>query len=472
MRRTKVFEKFSLLPYGLRYKLIIAFGLMSIIPLLVIGYLINNVVVLGEALPLSQLTLIALFCIVIAWLGLFLAKSIIERVIDVSLESQLIAEGNYERRITIEADDEVGQLGEAVNFLTKKIRDNLSDLKDYQGTIKDINMEIQKRVLVLSSLLQIGELISSSVDLKSVTGLILSKLSQLMDGGFAALYMSKSVEDKDILSLVMSERLENKKLLDVVIEKGKGFLGKAITQRKRFLMDASSKFSSEAQAFRVEYKCENIIAFPMMAAGEKRIFLIVGNNNKNYTYTNDDMEILRVFAEQLLIAIENDMLLKKAEKLEIKDEATGLFNRTYMVDRLKEEIERSIHSHRPCSFITIDIDGFMDYRNKNGQAESEILLRKIARMLSELSAPLGRACRIINDTFGLIAPETNKKHALLLADKIRKKIEATDFKRGKVTVSCGVSENPLDGSDINQIIDKAKTLLAKAKKSGKNKIEG
>ena len=116
MKIKEFIKNYSLLPQGVRYKLLIAFCLMSIIPLLVIGYLVNNFIMLEVTLTLGQVSLVVLFCVVIAWLGLYLAKGIVERVVDMALEAKTIMEGNYEQRIAVQTGDEIGQIGDAINF--------------------------------------------------------------------------------------------------------------------------------------------------------------------------------------------------------------------------------------------------------------------------------------------------------------------------------------------------------------------
>ena len=473
MRIKKMIKNFSLLPQGLRYKLLIAFSLMSIIPLLVVGYLVNSYIFLDEPASLGQVSTILLFCIIITWLGLFLAKTIIERVVDIALETKIITNGNYDRKIEIVEGDEIGQIGEAINFLTQKIKSNIGDLKDYQGKMKEINSEIQKKVSVISNILQIGELISSSVKIDAILELIMTKLSSAYENGFAAIYFASKGEPK--LSLRVSSDLSSGKLLTMTVKMGEGFLGKVLQKRKYAVMDSSTKPSSDERAFREEYKCENLIAFPVTALKGARALLVVGSKAENLTFTNEDVDVIKIFAEQIAIAIENDMLIQKANKLEINDEPTGLFNRTYIVGRLKEEIQRSAVSQRPCSFAMVSVDGFKDYESKKGKSQAEIALRKIAGLVNDLSGSLSKAGRIEDDTFGIILAEVNKKSSLEIVEKIRKaveKLKLSNEKEDTLTVSCGVSENPLDGSTSEEILKKAEIALSKAQSDGKNKVIG
>lgn len=470
-KRKKILEKISLLPQGLRYKLLIAFSLMSVIPLLVIGYLVNNLILLEETASLAQVSIVVLFVIIIAWLGLFLARRIIERVTDIALETRAITEGNYEREIFVDTTDEIGQIGSAINFLTKKIKDNMSDLKDYQSKLKEINLDVQKRVTVLSNLLQIGELMSSAAELEVILELVLNKLARLYEGGFAAIYFL-SEADK-CFTLRSSCNLGNESLLTAKIEEGKGLLGKVISKKKQLVVDASSKFSSVEQEFKMAYKCENLVVFPIAIVHEVKAVLLFGNNIKNFTYTNDDIEIIKIFVEQVSIALENEFLIKKAEKLEIKDALTGLFNKSYMLHRLNEEIKRSIVCRRPCSLILMDIDEFKKYRDEKGAERADSALKKIANAIKEFCGPVGRAGVLDKDIFALILPEANKKGALETAEKIRKQIENLDLsseKNDRLSISVGVSENPLDGSSADEILKKGETALKDAKREGKNRV--
>ena len=93
--------------------------------------------------------------------------------------------------------------------------------------------------------------------------------------------------------------------------------------------------------------------------------------------------------------------------------------------------------------------------------------------MNEFSAPLGKPGIMARGTFALILPEVNKKGALEIAEKARKRIEKlalSSEKTDMVTASGGVSENPLDGASMEEILKKAKDALGEAKKKGKNKI--
>ncbi|MCK4463453.1 MAG: diguanylate cyclase [Candidatus Omnitrophica bacterium] len=465
------FKKFSLVSQGLKYKLLIAFTLMSIIPLLVLTYLVSTYVLTQEEISLSQISIIVLVSVIIAWLGLVLAKNLVEPVIDMSIEAKIIASGDFERKLHVTREDEIGELGTSINLLTRRIKDNVQELRDYGEKTREINLEIQKKMLALSNLLQIGDLISASADLDKILDTVLDKLAHFYDSGFAVVYLPKKKPDEFVMSAY--NNLRDSELLGITVKLGEGFLGEIAQKRKIIAIDSSTPRNSVEYKFKNKYKLANVVTMPLYTGRISRGLILIGNNIREFTYTNEDMDMIKVFSKQLSIAVESDMLLKKAQMLAMKDDLTGIHNKNFIMPRLNEEIGRAILYQRPCSFIIIDIDDFKGYRNKRGQLASENALKKVAGVLTKRLGPIDKAARIGDDVFALLLPEKNKKTAFDIAEEIKHEIEKLRFSEDEsdgVTVSVGVSENPLDGSTSEGLFSKATAFVKKAKIGGKNKV--
>jgi diguanylate cyclase (GGDEF)-like protein len=465
-------KKMSLAPKGLRYKLAIAFSLMSIIPLLSCGYIIFSYIFTASGDFLNT-SIIVIISIIIAGLGLILAKGLVDPVIDMAIEAKIIANGEFGREISVSSKDEIGILGESINSMTQKIRLNLDELKSFGQRTKELNIEIHKKVLALSGLLQIGDLISTeSAKLDAVLELSVQKVAMILDGGFCVLYLMPKEDSEQFLPKAYSN-VQNESLLEIVIKKGEALLGRIIKDRALMIIDKGTKVMHEIEEFKSSHNIKNMAASPIYSGKKDFGLLLVGNGQDNFRFNTDDIDLINIFTKQITIAIENDIWIKKSEELSIKDDLTDLYSKNYILTRLDEEIRRAIFYQRPCSFIVLNIDNFKSLREAKGELVAEDVIRKVAKVIRDNMTPVGKAARISGDGFALLLPEKNKREAANIAEDLRKKIEAANFSREEklaITVSGGVSENPIDGSTQGELFKKAIESLGSAKSLGKNRV--
>ena len=216
-----------------------------------------------------------------------------------------------------------------------------------------------------------------------------------------------------------------------------------------------------------------MLAVPIYSGRNIFGLLMVGNKQDDYKYRIDDLDLIKIFAKQITIAIENDIWLRKSKELSIKDDLTDLYSKNYVLSRLDEEIRRAIFYQRPCSFILFCIDNFKDLREAKGELIAEDIIKRVARIVKDNTTPVGKAARISGNEFGILLPEKNKREAAYIAESVRKQVEETNFSREgslKITISGGVSENPIDGSTQEELFKRATDLLNNAKSMGKNRV--
>lgn len=170
-------------------------------------------------------------------------------------------------------------------------------------------------------------------------------------------------------------------------------------------------------------------------------------------------------------------LLDRVEKLSMKDKLTGLYNMTYLLERLNEEIQRAIHYQRPCSFAYFHIDNFLSYAERKGSKEADILLKNLASAILKELSEFDRAARVSANEFVIILPDRNKKHAIEYVEKLLKilhalpAIVADGKEEAPVTIRAGISENPIDGVNADMLFAKAKNRMISLNRHGNNLIE-
>lgn len=165
---------------------------------------------------------------------------------------------------------------------------------------------------------------------------------------------------------------------------------------------------------------------------------------------------------------------KELEELAVTDPLTGLYNRRYLMFRLKEEFLRSTRYNKPFSLIILDLDKFKDINDTFGHEEGDELLRYISNKLKNAVRATDIVARFGGDEFVILLPESNKTEAISLADRIRNNSfkENLPYKYRIVSGSFGVAtyrpDKPLSSEiDLLKLADSA---LYRSKRLGRDRV--
>ena len=166
---------------------------------------------------------------------------------------------------------------------------------------------------------------------------------------------------------------------------------------------------------------------------------------------------------------------EKLEKLANFDSLTGLYNRRSILRKLGEQLKYARRYREELSLIMLDIDHFKKVNDQYGHLTGDEVLAEVATLIRQNIRVVDAAGRYGGEEFIIILPKTDLSSALVIAERIRKTIEATEMKdfEGKVfgiTVSQGLSSwKP--GEDKHSLISRADDALYGAKENGRNRVE-
>ncbi len=170
--------------------------------------------------------------------------------------------------------------------------------------------------------------------------------------------------------------------------------------------------------------------------------------------------------EQLL-ADQNQQLLE----LSTVDFLTKIFNRRALYEKLEYEIGRAERYLYPFSILMMDIDFFKKVNDTYGHLTGDKILVQFAETIGEIIRKTDIFGRYGGEEFMLILPEIDKQGGIIVAEKIRKRIQDLTFADNlKITVSLGVAEYK-HGLSIDDLVNAADLLLYAAKKNGRNRVE-
>jgi diguanylate cyclase (GGDEF)-like protein len=221
-----------------------------------------------------------------------------------------------------------------------------------------------------------------------------------------------------------------------------------------------------------KYKSASFISFPIIVGERKIGVLNVTDRAGGKIFDEFDLELLDSIAPQFAVALDRANFKNKAgeyEQLSVTDALTGLSNRRYLEARLEEEIKRSHRTGAPMSFMMIDVDEFKPYNDAFGHTEGDRALQIVAKCLRETLRGADVAARYGGEEFSILLPQTTINEAYLTAERVRRKIEQTEFPNRKVTVSIGVAACP-PKCTLTGLVSSADKALYEAKRGGRNRV--
>lgn len=184
-------------------------------------------------------------------------------------------------------------------------------------------------------------------------------------------------------------------------------------------------------------------------------------------------------AEQQIQELVQQLEIEKstAQLNSVTDSLTGLANRRYFDMALKTEFYRLKRSGATLSLIMLDVDHFKKFNDSYGHLAGDDCLLQIGTMLK---TNIGRAPDIVarfgGEEFAVILPETESPGAEVLAERIRKGVEALAIPHAAsetadcVTVSLGaVSVNTTSIISPKEVVALADKALYDAKNKGRNR---
>lgn len=157
------------------------------------------------------------------------------------------------------------------------------------------------------------------------------------------------------------------------------------------------------------------------------------------------------------------------------DLLSGLGNRRMLEEVLPELSSRAAREGLPLSLAVFDIDRFKGINDAHGHEVGDVMIRSVARLLSESIPQPGICLRYGGDEFVVLLPDLESARAEQLmagfVERVRQHVFeiSADFFL-KATVSLGLASFPQASADPSALFHLADQALYASKEAGRNRM--
>ena len=209
---------------------------------------------------------------------------------------------------------------------------------------------------------------------------------------------------------------------------------------------------------------------PMMGLDGMYGFLVFGKKVIESKYTKQELAYIDKIMKFASISLQNNIHYKRATV----DSKTKLYNHSFFIRKLDEELSRVRRYNSKIAVLMIDIDFFKKFNDTYGHLVGDKILNSISKILTQNTRKEDIAARFGGEEFVVMLIESDEESAKVVAEKIRKLIENFKLKFLKddlsVTISIGICcATKEDYISSNELIRKADVALYHSKENGRNR---
>lgn len=358
------------------------------------------------AIVMLEILLVAVISLSLGW---FLTRNLLK----LSQGVESIGKGDLSVRVTVNSEDEIGQLASQFNRMASQLQKNVEELettnlrfRDMADNTSDLIWEVDNNNDYTYVSKHMGNLLGYAPDLvigRSVFDFILP-------------------EDATRLSSVFEDARKNKR----------SFYG-------------------------LEYSARHSNGNKVMLEANGTPIIDRDGELVGYRGVTRDITRRKEDASRLVYLSEHDAL-------------TGLIGRGKFLEILEDEIKYAAHSKSPLTLLFIDLDGFKMINDSHGHLAGDTLLRLAADVLARNTEETAVVARLGGDEFGVMLRGADSTLGKKTAKRILAGFQATRATVNQDTIhissGIGICSYPQDGDDSQMLLACADAAMSHAKELG------
>jgi diguanylate cyclase (GGDEF)-like protein/PAS domain S-box-containing protein len=324
---------------------------------------------------------------------------------------------------------------------------------------KNIEIELNKLLLLKESLLELNYSIMEIQEIESFLSLILDKTLLLIDKGKIGAVLL--LDNNKTLTIAASRGYKGQVAEKFSLNLKDSFFYRVTggnTDRTVIINNIESLIDITVPGILENVEGTSVkssLSAPIIVRG-KLYGLLNIDSGDNFVFTEEDITIMEYLRRQAAEAIEKHILYEKTILFSRYDQLTEVFNRRHFEENLIKQLKRAERYKQKFCLILFDLNKFKAINDEYGHLMGDKVLKNFASILKDQSRETDIIGRFGGDEFIALVLDCEKDLIKRQMEKISKLCTVQAFSNEDESIkygfSFGVSNYPEDGCDFNSLI--------------------
>jgi diguanylate cyclase (GGDEF)-like protein len=361
-------------------------------------------------------------------------------------------------RLTAEFPDHAPEFSEAV----RRSMPNATSLQLTLSVTTKLAQLLQSQTERELAVNRIATAIRNSLDLDSILETASTEVGRVLHVSSCGIRVQNNAGDVRTTKVYINANVESNTVEESALMKDLDTLGSELVEAPgtRVLCDETLLEAILPRA-----------AVPLNYQGRLIGMLLVRSNDASRSWSESEILLLHTVADQITVAVNQAHLFAQLQQQALTDALTDCHNRRAFEMQLERDLQYATRMRQPLALIMLDLDNLKQINDRLGHDGGDNALRLVADSLRKELRGVDTSARYGGDEFACILPQANLKGALIVAERLRARIETISLLGiGPLTASLGVAAFPEQASSRDALVLLADRALYRAKRTGRNRV--
>lgn len=346
----------------------------------------------------------------------------------------------------------------------ESLKDEFETYQNFaEGTIQLINSknsELEKKIDALFSIVEISKYINSKVRDENFIAMINDMIIGILGVNYSSIYLKNDnkLEVKATNVHNQASILSNSKYSQL------------LDHEEPFIINSKDSLIFGRNE---DLDIHSIIGVPIFIREKYAGYIIVEHTLYDF-FNYDHIKFIFSIANQIGIALENNLLYNQLKEISLRDPLLGIYNRRHFFNVVEEKIKED--PSIKFAVVMMDIDDFKKINDMYGHQFGDEALIETSRIICECIGKNDIVARYGGEEIVIYIEDVEgKEETINKVEEIRNRLRENIVHCGnydkKITASFGISYYPYDSASLQGVLSIADVMMYNAKKGGKNRVE-